>query len=184
MTYFFDVMSTLIYDPFLIDVPKELNQDLRTFLSDKDRYAWIDFELGNIDEAEFARRFSADGTQAYTMRDIIWNRYRWLDGMQELLLSLRAQGHTICTLSNYPSWYHELDRRVQLSNYVDHHFVSYKLRARKPSPEAYTIPLKTMKCTPEHAIFIDDRPENCEAAQRLGIRAIQFHNAPQLKEEL
>ena len=184
MTYFFDVMSTLIYDPFLIDVPRELNQDLRTFLSDKDRYAWIDFELGDIDEAEFARRFSKDGKQAYAMRDIIWANYRWLDGMKELLISLREQGNTICTLSNYPTWYHELDRRVSLSPYVDHHFVSYKLRARKPSPKAYTIPLETVKCTPEQAIFIDDRKENCEAAQALGIRAILFQNAIQLKEEL
>ena len=184
MTYFFDVMSTLIYDPFLIDVPRELNQDLRAFLSDKDGSAWIEFELGNIDEAEFARRFSKDGTQAYIMRDIIWSRYRWLEGMKELLISLREQGNTICTLSNYPTWYHELDRRVELSPYIDHHFVSYQLRARKPSPQAYTIPLETMKCTPQHAIFIDDRKENCDAAQKLGIRAILFQNATQLKEEL
>ena len=184
MTYFFDVMSTLIYDPFLIDVPKELNQDVRTFLSDKDRYAWIDFEMGNIDEAEFARRFSKDGKQAYIMRDIIWANYRWIDGMKELLISLREQGHTICTLSNYPTWYHELDRRVSLSPFIDHHFVSYQLHARKPNKKAYTIPLNTMKCSPKQAIFIDDRKENCDAANELGIRAILFHNAAQLKEEL
>ena len=184
MTYFFDVMSTLIYDPFLIDVPKELNQNLQTFLSDKDRYAWIDFEMGDIDEQEFARRFSKDGKQAYIMRDIIWSNYRWIDGMKELLISLRKEGHTICTLSNYPTWYHELDRRVSLSSYVDHHFVSYRLRARKPNPKAYTIPMSKVQCTPEQAIFIDDRKENCDAAQQLGIRGIVFQNAAQLIEVL
>jgi HAD superfamily hydrolase (TIGR01509 family) len=182
--YFFDVMSTLIYDPFLRDVPKEMGLSLRGFLADKDRFAWIDFELGTIDEKGFAQRFSSDGKQAYLMRDIIWKNYRWIEGIPELLTNLRAKGHTICTLSNYPVWYQELDKRMGLSQYVDHHFVSYQIGVRKPALDAYRIPLKTMNCDPRDAIFIDDRLENCTAAQSLGIRAIQFQNTTQLLEEL
>ena len=51
--YFFDVMSTLIYDPFLHDVPKGLGMSLHDFLSDKDGTAWIDFEKGLIDHIGF-----------------------------------------------------------------------------------------------------------------------------------
>ena len=184
MTYFFDVMSTLIYDPFFSDVPKAYNQSLRGFLADKDKYAWVDFESGTLTEQDFAKRFSADEHHAYLMRDTLFANYRWIDGMKDILFALRAQGHTICTLSNYPIWYEELNTRMELSLYVDQHFVSYQMGFRKPNPKAYSIPLETMNCPPEQAIFIDDREENCSAAQQLGIRSILFHNATQLRAEL
>ena len=44
----FDVMSTLVYDPFWKDLPEALNMDLKTWLMDKDRHAWVEFEKGNI----------------------------------------------------------------------------------------------------------------------------------------
>jgi len=182
--FFFDVMSTLIYDPFLQDVPKGMGMSLHDFLSDKDGLAWIDFEKGLIDEAGFAARFSKDGKQAYAMRDIIWANYRWIDGMQDLLRALRQKGHTLCTLSNYPDWYEQLDAQMQLSDFVDHHFVSYRIGYRKPNPLSYQIPLKEMQCDPKDAIFIDDREGNCAAARALGMRGIRFYNAPQLQEEL
>ena len=182
--YFFDVMSTLIYDPFLRDVPKGMGMSLHDFLSDKDGTAWIDFEKGLIDEEGFAKRFSKDGRQAYAMRDIIWENYRWIDGMKELLQSLRAQGAVICTLSNYPIWYEELDSRMNLSEFVDHHFVSYRIGHRKPSAQTYQIPLQKMQCDPKDAIFIDDREVNCAAARELGMKGIRFYHTQKLKEDL
>ena len=184
MTYFFDVMNTLIYDPFFSDVPKKLNRTLREFLADKDRYAWIEFELGTLTETEFAKRFSTDGNQAYMMRDILFAHYRWLDGMKEILSDLRTHGHRICTLSNYPIWYEVLNTKMDLSSFVDQHFVSYQIGSRKPDPKAYLYPLKAMNCQPDKAVFIDDRKENCDAASALGIHSILFHNADQLRREL
>ena len=37
---------------------------------------------------------------------------------------------------------------------------------------------------PEESVFLDDRPENCEAARALGIHAIEFHNLKQAAKEL
>ncbi|MEC7987174.1 MAG: HAD family phosphatase [Myxococcota bacterium] len=184
MVYLFDVMSTLVYDPFLKDVPKAFGISLSDFFRGKDRYAWVDFENNLIDEAGFAKRFSSDGQAAYRMRDVIFENYRWNEGMKELLISLRAEGHTLCTLSNYPVWYEFLDDKVGLSQHMDHSFVSYRMGVRKPDPLAYTIPLNTLNIDAKDAIFIDDRFENCAAARLLGMRAIQFQNIDQLLEEL
>ena len=57
-------MSTLVYDPFYKDLPEAFDTDLRTLLAGRDRMAWVDFECGNINEAEFFQRFwgnEADG---------------------------------------------------------------------------------------------------------------------------
>ena len=180
MHFLFDVMGTLIYDPFFREVPRVLQQPLMEFLKDKDRYAWIDFESGTIDEAGFINRFSARPDDAIRMREIIFTHYRWLEGMRSLLQELSEQGHTICTLSNYPSWYTVLRRKMNLDAVVQHHFVSYELGVRKPKPQIYHKVLNRLEIEPHEAVFVDDRLENVTAAQKVGIHAYHFKDVTSL----
>ena len=183
MYFLFDVMSTLIYDPFFVDVPRAFQTSLSTFLKNKDRFAWIDFESNRIDEQGFAQRFSPDPTDALRMREAIFANYRWLDGMKKLLQQLRAQGHSISTLSNYPCWYEELRARMELDSFVDHHFVSYQIEARKPDVQIYAHVLRTLEIDADQAVFIDDRAENVHAAQSLGITSFCFEDAQKLQQQ-
>ena len=183
MYFLFDVMSTLIYDPFFVDVPRAFGVSLKEFLKDKNRYAWIDFESGSIDEQEFARRFSPQPDDAFRMREAIFSGYRWIDGMQELLQILRAQGHSIATLSNYPSWYDVLNQRMCIDSFVDQHFVSYRIQARKPDAQIYHYVLQKIGVEANQAVFIDDREENVSAARSLGMSAFLFSSAETLQKE-
>lgn len=53
---------------------------------------------------------------------------------------------------------------------------SYRLRATKPEPAFYERTLQQFGVTADTCLFIDDRPENVESAERFGIRSILYTN--------
>jgi putative hydrolase of the HAD superfamily len=61
---------------------------------------------------------------------------------------------------------------------------SYQLRIAKPDPAIYRHVLKELAVEPEEALFLDDKLVNIEAAQALGIKAIQFSTVEQLRADL
>jgi putative hydrolase of the HAD superfamily len=61
---------------------------------------------------------------------------------------------------------------------------SCEIGLMKPDPEIYRRILKLCEVKPEEAIFVDDALENIEAANKLGIHAIQFKNAAQAIQDV
>src|SRR5687767_14330777 len=53
----FDLMGTVLYDPYLEAIEAATGMGIRDVLPVKDPDSWPQFEMGVIDEAEFARRF-------------------------------------------------------------------------------------------------------------------------------
>ncbi|WP_369850522.1 HAD-IA family hydrolase [Deinococcus sp. RM] len=54
----------------------------------------------------------------------------------------------------------------------------------KPNPAIYRAALTLAAVAPHEAVMIDDRAQNTEAARRVGMHAIRYENAAQLREEL
>lgn len=63
-------------------------------------------------------------------------------------------------------------------------FSSCYLGVRKPDRRIYEIALQVTQARPENCVFIDDRPENLEPAQKLNIRTVRFVGAEQLRKDL
>ncbi len=63
-------------------------------------------------------------------------------------------------------------------------FVSAEFRRSKPDPEIYKALCKQLSFEVEDSIFIDDRIENVEGAQRAGLTGIHFKSADILQKEL
>ncbi len=53
-------------------------------------------------------------------------------------------------------------------------FNSAKMGLRKPHKNIYLMALKKLKASPQHCIFIDDKPENITPAKELGIHTILY----------
>ena len=62
--------------------------------------------------------------------------------------------------------------------------VSGQVRMRKPDAEIYRHALERFGLSGEEAVFVDDLPENVEAACELGLHGIRFTDARALREEL
>jgi len=61
---------------------------------------------------------------------------------------------------------------------------SYQLRMAKPDPAIYRHILGLLETEPGETLFLDDKLENIEAAQALGMRAIQFSTVEKLCADL
>jgi putative hydrolase of the HAD superfamily len=61
---------------------------------------------------------------------------------------------------------------------------SYQLRMAKPDPAIYRHALGELGTRPEEALFLDDKLINIEAAQALGMQAIQFCTVEKLRDDL
>ena len=183
----FDVMSTLVYDPFWKDLPDALNIDLKTWLLDKDRHAWVEFEKGNIaSEDAFFEQFFGDSCHpdAKIMKETFFTNYKYLDGIPKLLEKMKQRGIPCHVLSNYPIWFESLNEKVGLDQYIEEMFVSYKIGIRKPDIAIYEYVLQKLNVQPQKILFVDDRLENCTAASSLGMQYHHFQSVDALRTKL
>src|ERR1700678_4169237 len=64
--------------------------------------------------------------------------------------------------------------RFELGRYFDVFLSSCYLGLRKPDAKIFELALDVLQRDAEEVAFIDDRPQNCEAAEALGIHAIRY----------
>ncbi len=181
-----DVMGTLVHDPFYEEMPDFFGVSFRELLTMLRPGPWVEFELGRRSESEFLDDFFADGREfdqrafVRTVRDA----YRWLPGMEELLAELSAAGRPMHAFSNYPIWYQMIEERLRLSRFARWSFVSCLVGHRKPDPEVYAYVLRELGIPAAECVFIDDRESNCEPAREAGITAIRFEGVGPLRVSL
>jgi len=63
-------------------------------------------------------------------------------------------------------------------------FSSCFVKLRKPDEAIYELALAMTQREPQECVFIDDREVNLESARRLGMHALHFRSASQLRQEL
>ena len=185
-TLLLDVMSTLIYDPFYVEMPAFFGLTFEELLACKHPDAWQRFELGEIDEQSFLDTFFRDG-RSYDQAGFkahVTAAYRWLDGMRELIAELAARGTPMHALSNYPSWYRQIEARTGLAEMLPWSFVSCHMGVLKPAAEAFLLPAHSLGLEPADCLLVDDQERNCLAARALGMDAIRFTGADALRLEL
>ena len=182
----FDVMETLVEEPFYGTVPAFFGMSLDELVRAKHPSAWAEFELGAIDEATLFARFFKDerAIDGEGLKTAMTRAYRWIDGMEELLGELAAGGFAIHALSNYPEWYRRIEEKLRLSRFLEWTFVSCNTGVRKPDARAFTGAAAALALSPADCLFVDDRESNCAAARAVGMGAIRFRGAPALRAEL
>ncbi len=171
-----DLMDTLVRDPFFTHVAAHFGLSFETLMRDKHPTAWRDFELGVIDEQTLYRSFFADGRaiDGPGLKRTMLQAYAWIDGIPELLRELAARGVPMHLLSNYPPWYAPLCDRLGVPELVTPSFVSCQTGVRKPDPEAYLGAARELGVSTAECLFVDDREANVRAARQVGMPALRF----------
>lgn len=105
--------------------------------------------------------------------------------MLDWLSQLHATGFKTGLLSNMPV---DLMTFVLANFQWMEHFAfktfSAEVRLLKPDPAIYEHTLRGLGVAAAEALFVDDRETNIQAARALGMHAIQFRSAAQLKDDL
>jgi len=182
----FDVMDTLVVDPFHGGLPGFFGLDLEGYLAAKEPGTWAAFETARLSEAQFLETMFRDRrpVDGGALRAFLSGSYRWVDGMQSLLQDLTDAGVEVHAMSNYPVWYHLIEQELGLSRYLQWSFVSWDEGLRKPERRAFARAAARMDAAPERIVFVDDQQANVDSATAEGWRAIRFRHSEHLRERL
>jgi putative hydrolase of the HAD superfamily len=152
---------------------------------------WADrpaYDTGSVDAAQYwgdvSRRIGCGDHPLDTQRMVELDLGAWLhlnDETMELLASLSTAGVRLALLSNAPIEMAELINRQAWASIFERRYFSSVLRIAKPAPEAFLQVCQDLGAAPEDVVFVDDRQENIDAANALGMRAILFQSAASLQ---
>ena len=95
-------------------------------------------------------------------------------GAKEFCHRCREEGYRIYVLSNACNHFYDYFPRYYDLDFFDGVMVSSDVHLIKPDTRIYELLCETYDLNPEECVFIDDRPENVEAAERVGMKGIVF----------
>lgn len=110
------------------------------------------------------------------------------DGADEELLnyirSLRRNYRTGLISNAWSDARRILTEKYQCMDAFDRAVFSAEVGIMKPDPGIYWNMIHAFRIEPEDSVFIDDFPENVDAAKRIGMKAVLFHNPDQVISEI
>lgn len=104
--------------------------------------------------------------------------------MFAIIKDLKEKKIQTSLLSNINDRYTKLIRDFGFYDPFEPCLLSCEIGMEKPHPEAYVALLEAIQLAPDEIVFIDDKAENVEAAQKMGIDAIVFESPTQIRKEL
>lgn len=179
------MINTIIFDfgDIFINLDKKATIDglkklgLEEWNADLDHLN-IQFEKGNISKNEFLGGFQKQLPNA-SIEEILeaWNAILTDFPLYRLeFLQMLSKKYRLFLLSNTDSIHiNTFEQRVGTSFYSDFYqcfekvYFSFEMGMRKPDSEIYLTLLNKHELQPKRTLFIDDKKENTDAAQALGI---------------
>ncbi|KDP45815.1 hypothetical protein JCGZ_17422 [Jatropha curcas] len=182
----FDIMDTIVRDPFYHDVAPFFGMSFEELLESKHPTAWTEFEEGIIDEMELYKKFFKDGRpfDLQGLKNCMRRGYSYIDGVEQLLYDLKQKNYEMHAFTNYPIWYKMIEEELNISTYLSWTFCSCISGKRKPDLDSYLVVLRHLNVDPISCIFVDDRLRNVEGATEVGIIGLHFKNAETLRRDL
>lgn len=145
---------------------------------------FYDAEIGNINQSEFCQRVRQMTHSDLTDDQIVWAWNQLLtvipDYKKERLLQLRQNYHLyLLSNTNDMHWEHCARhlfpwRGHTVDDYFDCIFLSYQMHLAKPSDAIFAEVVRQTAVNPARTLFVDDSLENCQTAQRMGMKTL--HN--------
>ena len=160
-----------------------------------ERFYWADrhaYDEGKLTGAMFWQKFVREANLSLTQSEMdelnrldarMWTTQN--PAMVAWQRLLKAHGVRTAVLSNMgDSVLESVQREFQWISNFDVLVWSYQLHMAKPEPAIYRHVLKELDTLPEETLFLDDKLINVEAAQALGMQAIQFSSVEKLRDDL
>ncbi len=146
-----------------------------------DRGVWSDEQILQSFIKE-APQYEADIRKIWESMDkCIW-KYEYAD---EWIEELKKRGYKVYYLSNYGKTLRiKTKAALSFTQNCDGGIFSYQIQKIKPDSAIYEALIQKYSLIPEHCVFLDDMPENVEAARKCGFHGIQFTNYRESRAEL
>ncbi len=146
------------------------------------------FEVGRVSSEEFVRELSAllDLRVSYDEFCRLWSSIFLPDPLvpDELVAGL-SRRYRLLLLSNTNVLHYAMIRETYpILRHFEDAVLSFEVGAVKPDPRIYREAVARASCPAEECLFIDDIKSYVEAAQQIGMQAVQFCGVAQLERDL
>jgi HAD superfamily hydrolase (TIGR01509 family) len=149
---------------------------------------WADWQEGRIAPRDWYHHLSKRLGGGLTFEQFItaWNRALVPAPIHEdAFFQKLSKSYRLALLSNTdPIHVRYMETAYSFFAYFPTRIYSCAVGASKPNPLIFREALRALKVRAEEAIYVDDIKGYVEAAQCLGLRAIQFQSRPQLIADL
>lgn len=160
-----------------------------------DKLYWADrraYDEGTLSGLEFWQKLARDAGLILSPSALDelndWDARMWTrinPTMVAWQQQLQQRGLLTAILSNMGDSVHaRMEREFSWLSRFDVLVWSYRLGITKPNPAIYWHTLKELNLPPEETLFLDDRAVNVDAANALGMKALQFSTVDQLRSDL
>lgn len=181
----FDLMDTLVRDPFREALHAATGVQPRELFARRDPEVYPALERGEIDEVAYWASYDEAGIAVDPERfhEVRLAGTSWLPGMRSLVDEVRRHCRVVVA-SNYPHWLADHEDEL-LAGACDEVVGSYQLGARKPDLAFFEALLGRLDVDdPARVVFVDDRPTNLEGAEAAGMVAVEAGPADRLRADL
>jgi 2-haloacid dehalogenase len=189
----FDVGNVLYgWDPesFLVRQVAEDHERLK-FIEDVGLWEWHDTLDGGRDFREAAHELSEKFPEYAHLIEAWGDRFGEtitdpVPGVQEIVQALDELGVPLFAITNFSAdfWppFHAREKAF-FARFRDI-VVSGEVKLLKPDPAIYYLALDRFGLRPEQALFVDDRQINVDGAEAVGMHAVLFTSAEDLRSRL
>ncbi|MGV6810129.1 MAG: HAD-IA family hydrolase [bacterium] len=167
----FDLFGVIISEGHMVS---HVLMPLLPETTDKSRVKsyYNDYTLGRIDEAAFWQGINQ--TNNHPLRHNFLATFKLDPDMEKVINHLRYD-YLCAILSNLASdWADTLDQKFSFSKQFSPMIISGKVKAKKPDFAIYQHLIQQSGIKAENIAFIDDRLENLQSAQQLGMSTIHY----------
>ncbi len=156
------------------------------------RHIWKDrlidrIERGEVTGEQIHRLFISDlGYKGdFVQFKTLWCDHFTLDrGSFAILKSLSGRMPTYLLSNTNALHIAHIRERYSFPTLVKGAILSHELKLRKPQREIYEAALRLSRTLPGETVLIDDLEENCAGARKVGLHAIRYRGAKDLKKRL
>lgn len=148
---------------------------------------WHQLETGKITSAQFWTDFN-EKIKGTTVKPVEHDLFRLYFHpvlnieTVKLIKELRKNHRVVCGTNTIQShWENHMERGDY--SFFDQTYASNKIGEAKPDPAFYKLILEAENVKPEEAYFTDDRLDNIKGALSVGINAVQFTTAKELRSQ-
>lgn len=150
--------------------------------------AWGEFDRGLPEEEVLAMFLENDPSVEKEIRQMFTNisdTIHMYDTTIPWIMDLKSKGYRVLVLSNLSNkTLSECAADMKFLNYIDGGILSFRDGVVKPEPEIYRLLIERYFLTPEECVFLDDRRENIEAAEKFGMHGIVFTTREEALKQL
>ena len=143
--------------------------------ADYEEYVAETLKLLDDEDKQIAQRFFREWHRSMRPIPVIWS----------LVGELKARGYGVYLLSNASTWFAGHLDDYPILRLFDGRLISAPEKMAKPEERIYRLALERFGLNAAETLFVDDRAENTEAAERVGIAGYVFDgDAEKLRERI